>query len=129
MGVPLRARVVRKPDFRKAPLQPKELDEALAEAALEVERRAKTLAPVDTGRMRASIEAFKDGPLQHGVAVHTEYAAFVEFGTGRAGGGTDPGPTPSDYVHGPSTGQPSRPFLRPALHEVRAKLLSLLRRR
>lgn len=70
-------------------------------ATLRVERSAKRLCPVDTGRLRASITH----ALEHDtlgfvgiVGTDVEYAPYVELGTERA---------------------PAQPFLRPALAEVR----------
>lgn len=66
----------------------------------QIERRAKRLAPVDTGRLRSSIthtvEQTGDGVL---VTVYSdvEYAPYVEAGTRH---------------------QEAQPFLRPALHQV-----------
>lgn len=97
------------------------------ELALEVERRAKVRAPVDSGRLRSSIRAGR-GPDHAFVAVDVEYAGFQEFGTGRAGAATDPGPTPSWYRHGASPGQPSQAFLRPAFHEVVGTAAEVLKR-
>lgn len=101
------------------------VDEVLAQAALEVERRAKLKAPVDHGRLRASISAFKTAPLEHGVKVGVEYGAFVEFGTGQRGAASaQPGGIADDYAHGPSKGMRAQPYLRPALLEVRRELQS-----
>jgi HK97 gp10 family phage protein len=50
----------------------------------QVERRAKQLAPVDTGRMRAAIthEVGKDGQGLFGrVGSNVDYEPHVEFGT------------------------------------------------
>lgn len=127
--VQLRVRVAKRPDFAKLGLSTQGVDDLLAEIALEVEREAKRRAPVDTGRLRSSISTFKDGPLQHGVVANVEYGAFLEFGTGRLGAGTDPGPTPPDYVHGPRIGMVAQPFLRPALEVVRGRVADMLRRR
>ena len=52
-------------------------------AAQEKCAAAKARAPVDTGRLRNSIRAESDG-LTARVIADCEYAAAVEFGTGRA---------------------------------------------
>jgi len=71
----------------------------LARRAIRVDRIAKRLCPVDTGRLRASIawraESDAEG-LSVVVGTNVEYAPWVELGT--------------------ST-QPARPYLRPALQE------------
>lgn len=71
---------------------------ALVKRGLVVERRAKHLCPVDTGRLRASITTRGtrdgDGTPVAIVGTNVNYAAHVEFGTTR---------------------QAPKPFLRPAL--------------
>lgn len=68
-----------------------------------VERAAKRLCPVDTGRLRSSIgkrlEQRPDGPTGV-IGSNVEYAVYVEFGTSRS---------------------PAQPFLRPALDAARGK--------
>lgn len=105
----------------------KALKDITHEVALEVERRAKLLAPVDTGRLRASIEAGADDEGAF-VKAGTEYAAYMEFGTGQAGSSTDPGPTPDWYQHGPSPGVPAQPFLRPAVESMRGQVADIVKR-
>lgn len=67
-------------------------------AAIRVERAAKRLCPVDTGRLRASIthsDVDRDGDaVKVRVGTNVEYAAYVELGTSRAA---------------------AQPYLRPAL--------------
>lgn len=73
----------------------------LLRRALRVERRAKLLAPVDTGRLRSSIThelAVDTQGLFALVGSSVEYAAFVELGT--------------RYNRG-------QPYLRPALAAAR----------
>lgn len=52
--------------------------------ALRIQNNARILAPVDTGRLRASIMATKGsdglGPFVE-IGTNVEYAAYVEFGT------------------------------------------------
>jgi HK97 gp10 family phage protein len=54
----------------------RELDRAVRETAFAIEAEAKQRAPVDTGALRASIQAGADH-----VAVGMEYGPHVEFGT------------------------------------------------
>lgn len=72
----------------------------LLRLAIDIERRAKQIAPVDTGRLRSSI-AHKQGRDMRGAYVEigssVSYAGFVEFGT--------------RY-------QSPQPFLRPAFAEA-----------
>ncbi|HYG68512.1 MAG TPA: HK97-gp10 family putative phage morphogenesis protein [Anaeromyxobacteraceae bacterium] len=51
------------------------------ESAQRIERTAKSLAPVDTGRLRASIEAVREGRTSAVLRVGAPYGAFVEYGT------------------------------------------------
>lgn len=72
----------------------------LLQLAQRVERRAKQLAPVDTGRLRSSITSglAEDGSTVAGlVGTDVDYAVHVEYGT---------------YRMAP------QPFMRPALEEV-----------
>lgn len=50
-------------------------------AALDIEAQAKVRAPVDTGALRASIQAVGVGPLHWQVRVGVEYGIYVEMGT------------------------------------------------
>lgn len=71
----------------------------LAKKAVQVERTAKRLCPVDTGRLRSSItwSLEQDGRgLYALVGTNVVYAAYVEFGT---------------------RFMAAQPFLRPALRE------------
>jgi HK97 gp10 family phage protein len=63
-----------------------EVGKFLAKAAVRVERRAKQLAPVDTGRLRSSVthEVGRDGRgLVATIGTNVNYAPYVEFGTRR----------------------------------------------
>lgn len=97
------------------------LDDAVA-AALErvgsaAEGFAADLAPVDSGRLRNSItHKVDDNSVTVGSPL--EYAAYVEFGTGKyaSGGRNTPWVYKDDkgnwhYTHG----QRAQPFLKPAL--------------
>ena len=62
-----------------------ELKEAVQKATQLVHGQAKALAPADTGQLRGSIHMqVKDTgkEIQGCVYTNTEYAAYVEFGTG-----------------------------------------------
>lgn len=75
-------------------------------AALDTQREARQLCPVDTGRLRASIRPrfYKEG-LAADVYTDVDYAPFVEFGTSRMG---------------------AQPFLFPAFEMVRPRYLAEL---
>lgn len=62
----------------------KEVDDELSAAAMDIATLAKQNAPVapDGGRLRASITSNKLSLLRHEVRASTNYAAYVEFGTG-----------------------------------------------
>lgn len=80
---------------------------------LKIERTAKKLAPVDTGRLRSSIR-WELKKLAGAVLTDVHYAPFQEFGTGRRGAasGVD---VPKGYAYGGSRGIPANSFMRPAL--------------
>ena len=65
---------------------------ALERCGLQAEGYAKDLVPVDTGNLRNSISHKVDsGEPAAYIGTNSEYAAYVEFGTGRyssTGGGT-----------------------------------------
>lgn len=73
----------------------------LLKAAIRVERMAKRLCPVDTGRLRASITHALESDAQGVLAIvgtDVHYAPYVEFGTSRMA---------------------AQPYLRPALAAAR----------
>lgn len=73
------------------------IGKAIVGATVRIERRAKQLCPVDTGRLRSSITHALDRDARGLVGVvgtDVDYAAYVELGTSKAG---------------------AQPFLRPAL--------------
>lgn len=61
--------------------------QGLRETALFIEARAEALVPVDTGRLRGTIEAEETGRLemevQEGEGLVPNYGVFQEFGTVR----------------------------------------------
>ena len=82
------------------------IEQALVNSALIVERDAKINTPVDTGRLQQSITHKDDGFGSNNPAVeigtNVDYAAFVEFGTSR---------------------QSAKPFLFPAYNSNKQKIL------
>ena len=63
---------------------PEKTKVVVAKVARDIEADAKNVVPVDTGNLKNSIDVeFADDGLIAIVAPHTEYAAFVEFGTRR----------------------------------------------
>ena len=80
------------------------IDKALYKAGLLVERSAKQIVPVDTGRLRASIST-RVIPGNAEVGTRVEYARFVEFGTEK---------------------QKAQPYLKPALENNREQIKIIL---
>lgn len=82
-------------------------EDAVLRLAIDTQNRARELAPVQTGRLRASITHVpgRDGKGYYvDVGSNVEYAPFVEFGTSK---------------------QPAQPYLRPALAEAVAAGLNI----
>lgn len=73
--------------YNKLPKLPaalrREAERAVERNARECGAVAKSLAPVDTGKLRDSIDARPDGSMAWVVGPHTDYAAYVEYGTSR----------------------------------------------
>lgn len=59
-----------------------EIKGELEAGARTIERNAKTQVPVDTGRLKNAISMFQVGPITFEIVAQTNYAAYVEFGTG-----------------------------------------------
>ena len=60
-----------------------DIKRVVVETAATIESTAKALAPVDSGYLRQSITVeIMDGGLKAKVTVDSEYAIFIEFGTG-----------------------------------------------
>lgn len=92
---------------------------ALEKCGLVAEGYAKRLVPVDTGNLRNSI-THKVDPAEPAVYIGTdsEYAAYVELGTGEHY--PDGRPTPWKYQDANGNwhwtkGNPARPYLKPAV--------------
>lgn len=82
-------------------------EQSVLRLGIDVQNRARELAPVDTGRLRGSITHVpgRDGRGYYvDVGSNVEYAPFVEFGTSK---------------------QPAQPWLRPALAEAVAAGLNI----
>lgn len=63
-----------------------EVENIVEDNAREMERKAWRFAPIDTGKLRQSIRAYKVGDLTWRVGANTTglapYAPYIEFGTG-----------------------------------------------
>jgi len=69
----------------------------------QIMNEAKRLAPVNYGRLRASIQpSYYNNGMTADISTNTGYAAFVEFGTGPRGKQRNlfGGPLPPGYQHG-----------------------------
>jgi HK97 gp10 family phage protein len=78
----------------------------VAKTAMDLEAHAKSLAPVDTGTLKNSIQASRIGDARWRVVVGAEYGMYVEWGT----------------VH-----NAAQPFLQPAINAVTPAFLSAIR--
>lgn len=94
---------------------------ALERCGSQAEGYAKDLAPSDTGNLRNSIShrVDPDEPAAY-VGTDTEYAPYVEFGTGIYAEGGGGRPTPWVYQDDKgnwhwTAGNPAQPFLKPAV--------------
>lgn len=85
------------------------VDQKIMEASLIVERDAKDKAPVDTGRLRASIthrfKKVQNGNSYGEVGTNVEYAPWLEYGTSKMS---------------------PHPFLTPALEENKATIHNMI---
>lgn len=90
--------------FRATHLRARALELAHQRAAIraqQIRNDAVSAAPVDTGRLRQSIQVRQIAPGHYRVSTNVEYALYVEFGT--------------RYRR-------ATPFLRPALEQARIRL-------
>ena len=107
------------------------LDEVLNKACILVENDAKKKCPVDKGQLRNSITHEVEG-TEAAVGTNTEYAPYVEIGTGifssEGTGRQDKWSYQDAEGHWHSTvGQKPQPFLNPALDENRKEIIQLFR--
>ena len=75
-----------------------ELSRLVLKTAFDLEARAKTKAPVDTGALKNSIGVVEVSGYEADVVVTVDYAAYVEYGTYKMA---------------------AQPYLTPAIEEVR----------
>ena len=123
-----------------------ELRSAVNDATTLVHGQAKALCPADTGLLRESIHMSVKSvgnELQGRVYTNTEYAAYVEFGTGVKGNGTYPysvkglsleyknkGWAYYDEDKGKwiyTKGQKAQPYMYPAIHRQKKTIESILK--
>ncbi|TDT63424.1 HK97-gp10 family putative phage morphogenesis protein [Fonticella tunisiensis] len=96
----------------------KALEKGIDKAVRRVKRDAKLLAPVDTGRLRNSIQhktTNDSGKIEGIVSTNVKYAPYVEFGTGQRGENAQIDRPEGISYRQDWTGQDPQPFLFPAL--------------
>jgi HK97 gp10 family phage protein len=59
------------------------IENAFVKSMQDMEKEATAAAPVDTGDLKSSIKWKEVGKLSYELRADTDYAAFVEFGTGK----------------------------------------------
>lgn len=94
---------------------------ALEKCGLTAESYAKQLCPVDTGNLRNSIthQVDESEPAAY-IGSNSEYAAFVELGTGKYYPGGRPTPWVYQDAQGNwhlTNGQRAQPYLKPAVDD------------
>lgn len=113
-----------------------ELKKAIGMACALVEGEAKKNAPKGNGELRRSIESRVEengGDLVGVVSTPLEYAPYVEYGTGlfaEEGNGRQDVPWHYQDEKGEwhtTKGQKPHPYLRPALHDNREKILRIIK--
>lgn len=118
------------------------LYDGVTDASNLIRDEAKTLAPVDTGALRDSIDATvvrgiqnvmaSDQPMKVSalsvtgtIAPHVDYAAYVEFGTGQRGAastGAGLGPYSPNWK-----GMVAQPYMRPAFDSNRERAVEIVK--
>jgi len=111
------------------------LARVLFKGALDIESGAKMKAPVDTGRLRSSIQSKIDHEdVSAEVTVNVDYAPYVEFGTGQyareylAGKPREMVDHAREFKRPKDGYSPARPFLFPTYYEQRPKIIKALKR-
>lgn len=91
---------------------------ALEKIGLAAEGFAKKLCPVDTGNLRNSItHEVDDGDMSVAIGSNSQYAAYVELGTGKYYPGGRPTPWSYQDARGDwhwTAGNKAQPYLKPA---------------
>lgn len=86
---------------------PEAVSAIVRKAAFDVEANAKSVVPVDTGKLKNSISSEFPSQTKAIIAPHTEYAVYVEYGTRK---------------------QRAQPYMRPAAEKVAPAFLEACRR-
>lgn len=118
------------PEFIKA--MQKAAVRALEKCGLTAEGFAKSLCPVDTGNLRISItHQVKEDEQAAYIGTNTEYAAYVELGTGKYyEGGRKTAWTYQDEKGNwhITNGQRAQPYLKPAVADHAREYESVIRK-
>ena len=123
--------------FQKMPDEMKDgLKKGLLQGGELIRAEAAATAPVDTGRLRGSIVVEDMGGNRVRVGTNTEYAIYVEFGTGAKGDSAVAHTTKTGWVYYNektggfvyTTGQPPQPFLVPALYAQQDAVIEAIKR-
>ena len=114
------------------PVNNGKLQQILERACLIVENQAKINCPVNYGTLRASIRSEVEGN-QGVVGTNTEYAPYVEFGTGLFAENGDGRQTPWSYQDDngewhTTVGQHPQPYLGLALNQQRDAVMEYIKR-
>ena len=109
----------------------KRLRQTIGIATAIVEGAAKTLCPKDTGRLANSIHMSVDDKTDEivgKVSTNTEYAPYVEFGTGIRGSSSNyPMTNGLRLSYSPDRmGQTAQPYMYPALKQNKTKINKLI---
>lgn len=91
-----------------------------------VKDEAKLLCPVDSGDLRNSIRkktVLRKGKVKGTVYTNSEYAAYVEFGTGRRGQASNTNAEVNVDYKSDWEGMQAQPYLYPALKNNKVKIL------
>lgn len=103
----------------------------LEKCGLTAEGYAKKLASVDTGNLRNSIShAVDEQGYKAYVGTNTEYAPYVELGTGKYADGGRPTPWVYQDDNGNwhwTRGNPAQPFLKPSVAEHTKTYLNIIK--
>jgi HK97 gp10 family phage protein len=107
----------------------------LFKGALDIESGAKQRAPVDTGRLRSSIQSKIDKEdVSAEVTVNVDYAPYVEFGTGQyakaylAGKPREMVDHAREFYKTGNGYRPARPYLFPTYYEQRPKIIARVKK-
>lgn len=103
---------------------------ALEKCGLVAEGYAKMLCPVDTGNLRNSItHAVDPGEMAAYIGTNTQYAAYVELGTGKYVAGGRPTPWVYQDAKGNwhrTEGNRAQPFIKPAVSGYASKYREII---